>query len=154
MRKGFRHDDGRRRPGWAWLVALGTVAMLAGGASFASAASARAAKKPAKPTMVVKEADRGTFGEILTTKKGATLYYDSEGPCTGGCLGVWPPLLMPKGKTIPGGPKGLTGLGTTPFGSGSLQVTYNSMPLYTFADADPTSTSGNGVAGFFVVPVG
>ena len=44
-----------------------------------------------------------------------TLYIESSGTCTGGCLTIWPPLLMPKGKTKPAGVA--SGLGTTALGT-------------------------------------
>lgn len=133
-------------------MALSTVAVLAGAASFTAVASAQGAR--VKPTKVVKEADRGSFGEILTTEKGLSLYVnDGSTPCTGGCLDIWPPLLLPKGKTKAGGPAGLTGLGTVKFGSNRRQVTYNSQPLYTFDEDSGTSVRGNDDNGFFVAKV-
>lgn len=95
---------------------------------------------------VVQVVDRPPVGKMLATVKGASLYVHPGGPCTGGCLTVWPPLLMPKGKTMPTGAKGL---GTTPDGSkGRLQVTYHDLPLYTFTGDSGTSVNGNGVGGF------
>ena len=82
-------------------------------AQVAPTAQVVASKKP-KPTVVVAETTRPPFGEILTNKKSRTLYVLTAGnTCTGGCLKIWPPLLMPKGKTMPAG---ATGLGTTAFG--------------------------------------
>ena len=130
-----------------------TAATVAGVSGFASGASAEAPHTgtSAKPTAVVKEVTRGSFGEILVTKKGSrALYIDTQPPCTGACLGAWPPLLMPTGKTIPAG---APGLGTTAFGSGQLQVTDDGMPLYTFSSDTKKSVDGNAVAGFFVVRV-
>ena len=144
---GQRHRRVRR--GWTALMAATTVAALVGGSFLDSAASARAHKSP-KPTKVVKEVVRGTFGEILTNKKGHTLYIDTSPPCTGGCLTIWPPLLMPKGKTVPGGVP--SGLGTVSTSSG-LQVTYGGMPLYTFYTDTKTSTNGENVGGFVVAQV-
>jgi predicted lipoprotein with Yx(FWY)xxD motif len=126
-------------------MTVAAAAMTVGGLFLTSTASAQTVGKSMnpKPTKVVKEVVRGSFGEILTNKLGHTLYIQPGGTCTGGCLTVWPPLLMPKGKTVPGGVAG--GLGTVSTGSG-LQVTYNGMPLYTFASDTKTSTSGFVVA--------
>jgi predicted lipoprotein with Yx(FWY)xxD motif len=139
---------GRR---WSGLAAVATVTMV-GGLVLSSTASAQVVgkSKTPKPTKVVKEVVRGTFGEILTNKKGHTLYIQPGGSCTGGCLTIWPPLFMPKGKTVPGGVS--SGLGTVSTGSG-LQVTYNGMPLYTFYTDTKTSTSGENVGGFVVAQV-
>jgi predicted lipoprotein with Yx(FWY)xxD motif len=104
-----------------------------------------------KSAVVVKIAkSRGGFKDVLTTTTGvgATLYTASS--CTGGCLSVWPPLYMPKGKTVPLGPKGLTGLGTIKVGS-HLQVTYKKHKLYTFVSDSGSSVTGNGVGGFKVI---
>jgi predicted lipoprotein with Yx(FWY)xxD motif len=102
-----------------------------------------------KTAVVVKiSASRGGFRKVLTNNAGRTLYTASS--CTESCLGAWPPLFMPKGKTVPQGPKGLSGLGTVKVGS-HLQVTYRRHRLYTFTGDSGTSVSGNGVAGFTVI---
>jgi predicted lipoprotein with Yx(FWY)xxD motif len=126
---------------------LSSVALV-GGLGLATGTMAGAKSTSAK---VAKFSMRKGVGDILVAaKKGATLYVDTAGPCTGSCLTVWPPLLLPSGKTVP---TGAAGLGTTPFGtSGQLQVTDHSMPLYTFENDSGHSVNGNGVAGFMVVP--
>jgi predicted lipoprotein with Yx(FWY)xxD motif len=112
---------------------------------------ARAHAAPAAGSAtVVKTATRGKFGKILTTVGGRSLYKHPNGPCTGSCLSIWPPLLMPAGKTIP---KGIAGLRTVRLASGRLQVTYRHKKLYTFVSDSGTSVNGNGVAGFLVAKV-
>lgn len=138
---------GGRRRRWAAAVAAGGVLSLGLTAALPQAATALPAKMSAK---VVKVANRPSIGEMLVTKKGAALYEDTDGPCTGGCLTVWPPLLMPKGATVP---KGTTGLGTVAFTGGRLQVTYHGMPLYTFESDSGKSVNGNGVGGFVAATV-
>jgi predicted lipoprotein with Yx(FWY)xxD motif len=102
-----------------------------------------------KTAVVVKiSGSRSGFKNVLTNNAGRTLYTASS--CTGACLGAWPPLFMPKGKTVPQGPKGLKGLGTVKLGS-HLQVTYKKHRLYTFTGDSGASVSGNGVAGFTVI---
>jgi predicted lipoprotein with Yx(FWY)xxD motif len=125
---------------------------MTGGLFLTTTASAQvmAKIKTPKATTVVKEKTRGSFGEILTTKKGHTLYIEPSGTCTGGCLTIWPPLLMPTNKTVPGGISSGLGTVSTPAG---LQVTYNGMPLYTFYTDTKTSTSGENVGGFVVAQV-
>lgn len=65
--------------------------------------------------------------------------------CSGGCLATWPALTVPAGTT-PSGGSGVTGkLGTiTRADDGTLQVTYNGLPLYFFHnDAAPGDMNGN-----------
>jgi predicted lipoprotein with Yx(FWY)xxD motif len=140
-----RHSSRRRR--WSALAAGLTVAGFVGGSFFASAASADTGR--AKGTKVVKEVMRSPYGEILTNLKKHALYTETSGTCTGSCLQIWPPLLMPKGKTMPAG---AAGLGTESTSSG-LQVTYNGMLLYTFYTDTKKSVNGNGVGGFVVAQV-
>ena len=52
--------------------------------------------------------------------------------CTGDCLKTWPALTVPAGATPTAG-TGVTGkLGTITRDDGTLQVTYNGLPLYFF----------------------
>ena len=120
-------------------------------AASAAAAPARAIAHAGKSAVVVKiSKSRGGFKNVLTTTKGvgATLYTAKS--CTSGCQGIWPPLFMPKGTTIPTGPKGFTGLGTVKVGN-HLQVTYKKHRLYSYTGDTGSSVSGNGVAGFTVI---
>jgi predicted lipoprotein with Yx(FWY)xxD motif len=67
-----------------------------------------------------------------------------ESACTGGCLETWPALTVDAGATPTGGP-GVTGeLGTiTRADDGTLQVTYNGLPLYFFKnDQAPGDLNG------------
>jgi predicted lipoprotein with Yx(FWY)xxD motif len=130
------------------LLATATVAALVGGAFFSSAASARPDKKH-KAAPVVKEVMRKPYGKILTTAKKLTLYVQQTGTCTGSCLTIWPPLLLPSGETVP---TGAPDLGTVSMSEG-LQVTYNSMPLYTFYTDSKKSVNGEGQGGFVVAQV-
>lgn len=107
------------------------VSAVAAALSFSvpMAAAGAPAMSHFKPTKVmVKIKFVNGFGTILESKKGLALYVDTTPPCTGSCLALWPPLLMPPKKTVP---LGAANLGTTPFGT-SLQVTYKGMPVYTF----------------------
>jgi predicted lipoprotein with Yx(FWY)xxD motif len=134
------------------VLRAGALCAVAAGLSFAASAPAAATTQPRSGRAVVVKisASRGGFKNVLTTTAGvgATLYTAST--CTGGCLSAWPPLLMPKGKTMPEGPRGLTGLGTVKFGS-RLQVTYKHHRLYTYVSDSGSSVNGNGVAGFSVI---
>jgi predicted lipoprotein with Yx(FWY)xxD motif len=139
-----------RRWGTRGACAL-AIATLGAGMSTASAHAVSGTKaKKTKSAVVVQVVDRAPFGEMLATSSGLSLYVDPSGPCTGSCLVIWPPLLMPKGKTTP---LGTTGLGTTKFGH-RLQVTYNGKALYTFYTDTGSEVGGNGVQGFAVAMVG
>jgi predicted lipoprotein with Yx(FWY)xxD motif len=68
-----------------------------------------------------------------------------QSACSGQCLVIWPALTVPAG-TPPSGGDGVTGqLGTiTRADDGSLQVTYNGLPLYFYQkDTAPGDTNGN-----------
>ena len=101
--------------------------------------------------MVVQVVDRAPYGAMLATASGLSLY---TGPtCTGSCLTIWPPLLVPRGKVTP---LGSSGLGTAKVKIGRhkvTQVTYNGAPLYTFYTDTGSSVGGNGLGGFVVVTV-
>lgn len=130
-------------------MALTALAVLATLVGLPAGARAAAAPRSGSAT-VVKVATRGSFGRILTTVGGRTLYKHPNGACTASCLSVWPPLLMPRGKTIP---KGIAGLRTVVLANGRRQVTYRHHRLFTFVNDSGTSVNGNGVAGFLVAKV-
>jgi predicted lipoprotein with Yx(FWY)xxD motif len=128
------------------VAAVGVFALVATLAP-ASAALAHAAKK-SKSAVVVQVVDRAPYGEMLATTTGLSLY--TGPPCTGNCLVIWPPLLMPKGKKTP---LGESGLGTVKVKMGRhkvVQVTYNGEPLYRFYTDTGTAVGGEGVGGFVV----
>lgn len=119
-----------------------------------STASSKAATSTAADAVTT--ATRGSFGNILVTGAGVTLYrYDADRPnmptCTGSCAMAWPPLLLPAGTTSVKAGARLTGVGSVMLSDGQSQVTYNKMPLYTFASDSGTSVNGQGVGGFSVV---
>lgn len=144
----------RRTGGLSWAARVAVAATLVTGSAAATAGIAAAAQAgthtASKAAVVVNEARRTGFGKILVTVNGGmSLYVHPGGACTGPCLSVWPPLLMPKGKTMP---KGATCLGTVAFGH-KHQVTYQKLPLFTFTGDTGHSVSGNGVGGFVVAKV-
>ena len=94
----------------------------------------------------------GAAGTILVDgATGMTLYNftkdtkdSGKSVCTGDCLVTWPALTVAAGETPTGG-DGVTGtLGTiTREDDGSLQVTYNGLPLYFFKnDSAPGDLNG------------
>ena len=128
-------------------VALGAL-VLTGSALGLSAHSSAATVVTTKKT--------SSFGTILATSSGRTLYLDSSDKpghpaCTGGCLSIWPPLKASGTSKASGGAKASL-LGTTKIAKGVTQVTYGGHQLYTFAsDTKSSQTSGEGVNGFYVV---
>ena len=125
------------------IAVAGSLTAVAAEASVAQAAPDHVSK-----THVVKIASRHSFGRILTTVRGRSLYVLPKGSCTGPCLGIWPVLLMPKGRghTMP---TGTPCLGTAKFGN-RFQVTYRHQRLYLFAEDSGSSVNGNGIGGFKV----
>lgn len=100
----------------------------------------------------VNVADGGDIGEILVDSDGNTLYIaDGESGenimCVEACLDAWPPLTVPSGEepTASGGVDGT--LATVEREDGAVQVTYDGLPLYTFAsDSGPGDVSGHGIS--------
>jgi predicted lipoprotein with Yx(FWY)xxD motif len=79
-----------------------------------------------------------------------TLSADTGGmsSCSSACASIWPPVTVAAGVTPAGtGTKGT--LATTTRSDGSLQVTYNGQPVYTFVgDKSAGATTGNGIKSF------
>jgi len=99
----------------------------------------------------------GALGSFLTGKDGLTLYIftpDSANTstCVDGCAQAWPPFTIKAGDTVKGG-DGVTGALTTfTRPDGSLQVAYDGIPLYYYAnDAKAGDTTGQGVGGKWYV---
>jgi predicted lipoprotein with Yx(FWY)xxD motif len=97
----------------------------------------------------------GGIGSVLQAPTGFTLYHlttDVNGKitCTGGCASTWPPLIASSGK-VPAASQDLAGhLATIQRPDGSLQVTFDRMPLYTYSgDSGPGQTNGQGVGGIW-----
>ena len=108
---------------------------------------ANAAPVTGTSVKVVTVVTRAPVGKMLATIKGASLY-TSSASCTASCLTVWPPLVMPVGKTVPTGTKGLATTPITVGGKHHLQVTYRGKALYRFTGDSGTSLNGNGLGTF------
>jgi predicted lipoprotein with Yx(FWY)xxD motif len=101
---------------------------------------------PVTGEATVNVADVGTYGSALVTGDGKPLYVfslDTGGTsaCTGDCTSEWIPLAS-QGTPAAGEGVDATKLGTITRDDGSMQVTYNGHPLYTFVD-----DTGSGDAG-------
>jgi len=127
-----------------WLLPLLLLVPLGVGAAMAATSSARA-------TGTVKVVKSKSFGTILVTAKGRTLYrytIDRKGVnrCSSDatCNKYWPPLLVKAGaKPTAGAGAKAAKLGTIKAKNGMRQVTYAGWPLYTFAgDSAAGQTKG------------
>ena len=132
---------------WPALLAMLVVAVVV-----APAAAARTdATAPA--TRYVDD----VFGPILATHSKKALYYwnveeraGGKVRCTGPCARAWPPLYA-KG-VVPTRVRGIRGtFGTIRRRDGRRQVTFNRLPVYTYAHERPGQVLCDDVDGWFVV---
>jgi len=100
---------------------------------------------------VVRVADFPGAGDVLADGAGYALYVylpDGRGSprCKSVCAKIWPPLLLPSGTTRPRAGPGANPalLGTVRTSDGSLQITYNRWPLYTYHDDSQGRATGQG----------
>lgn len=131
-------------------ICLGTALVAASIAAIAGAAT------PAP----VKKITVQPFGAVLATAKRQALYYwnvekrDFKVHCTGACAKAWPPLLVRSAAVVPKKISGLKGtFGTIRRPDGKLQVTWNRLPVYTYAHEGPGQVLCDNVNGWFVVRV-
>lgn len=94
------------------------------------------------------------YGDVLATQRGRTLYLlrardGAQAACRGGCLSIWPPLLVASSvRRLHAGPGVHGALGLVPR-DGRQQVTFNGYRLYTYAgDSAPKQDEGEGIASF------
>ena len=107
----------------------------------------------AAASATVEATDVGSLGTVLIDGKTKLTVYtfthdvkdSGKSNCSGGCLATWPALTVAAGETPTAG-AGVTGtLGTiTREDDGTLQVTYNGLPLYFFKN-DKAPGDSNGV---------
>jgi predicted lipoprotein with Yx(FWY)xxD motif len=118
-----------------------------------AAAPAAGAPDLATGESSVQVADNQELGQILVTADGMTLYtfaIDEPGVSnctTNACVTFWPPATV---EAQPSAGPGVPGtLSTLTRSDGSMQLTYNGSPLYTFAlDKNPGDAKGEGVNEF------
>lgn len=126
-------------------LAAGTV-LVAGGASAAATTGHRMAAKA-----TVKEWKSSKYGEILENAAGRTLYgltadKKNKSVCTGGCTGVWPPLVDKHAPVAGSGVK-KAWLKTFVRSGTTRQVEYHGHPLYTYSgDSAHGQVNGFGIA--------
>jgi predicted lipoprotein with Yx(FWY)xxD motif len=118
---------------------------IAGAGAGAALAATHASTASTPPTIQVKSSP---WGKILVTSKGYTIYLwakdsKNKSACSGGCLSVWPFVLV-SGKPTAGPGVNAKLLGTIKVKGGN-EVTYNGRPLYTYvSDVKPGVISGEG----------
>jgi len=120
-------------------------------ASVAPASVAPGSVAPSAAAGTVEAKAVGTLGTVLVAgSNGMTVYIftkdvkdSGKSACSGACLTTWPALTVGAGGT-PNAGTGVTGkLGTITRDDGTLQVTYNGLPLYFFAnDKAPGDAAG------------
>lgn len=146
LRSHFLRQSRGIRPLVLALSAALCVAAVAVPASAQTSAGAARAKAPHTRTVAKKARNRALGEFILTNLKGRTLYTLSAEVrgkfiCTGACLSLWHPLVVPKGVT----PVGPTRLGVVKRPDGRRQVTFKGRPLYRFdGDTKAGQTNGEG----------
>ena len=148
-----------------WISLIGStvgVALVAAACSSAAATPTptTAATSPTPATsLTLAETIDPTLGTYLTGQNGMTLYVStSDTPdtsaCTDTCATTWPPLTVATGATITG-PSDATGaFATITRSDGTIQVTYNHLPLYyNSGDSAAGNTTGQGLGStWFVAP--
>lgn len=117
----------------------------------ATSGGAGATTAPAGGGATVNATSVGAAGTILVDgSTGMTLYNfekdvkdSGKSACGSGCISTWPALTVAAGATPKGG-DGVTGtLATITRDDGTLQVTYNGLPLYFFKnDKAPGDLNG------------
>ena len=134
-------------------AAPSTAASVAASAAAPSTAASSGASQAASSGETVEATQVGSIGTVLVAGSNHMTVYtfakdvkdSGTSACTGDCLVKWPALTVPAGTTPTAG-SGITGkLGTiTRPDDGTLQVTYNGLPLYFFQN-DKAPGDANGV---------
>lgn len=126
-------------------------ATTAAGAGQPAPHAAEAAK--AGPEAWVHLAKVPGMGRVLVDPAGRTLYAfspdrRSRPTCSGACASAWPPLAA-MGRPSAGHGASRSLLGMVNDAAGTMQVTYDRWPLYTFVeDTGPGQDHGQGVTAF------
>jgi predicted lipoprotein with Yx(FWY)xxD motif len=124
-----------------------------GGSPAASSETKPASSEGSGAGGTVSAAKVGDLGTVLVTSEGLTLYdfhkdQGGKSACYDACAAAWPPLLT-EGNPQAQGPAERSMLGTTKRKDGTIQVTYNDWPLYTYAgDQTPGEANGNDIDQF------
>jgi predicted lipoprotein with Yx(FWY)xxD motif len=145
-----RESQVARREPVTHTVLLLTLAAMLGVIGFLAATSLA---RSATQTTASVSLSKTKLGMILVNSRRHTLYMfakdrNGKSSCSGSCAKFWPPSLE-RGKPTAGSGVKASLLGTTRRSNGSLQLTYNKHPLYTFAlDKKAGQTNGEGTLAF------
>lgn len=128
-----------------WILPVAALLAIAGvGAAVAATMSGTSGG-------TVKAAQNATFGSLLVTSAGMSLYHytpDKKGTikCTAACAQFWPPLVVKAGaKATAGAGISKSKLSTVKRPDGRTQVTYAGFPLYRYSgDKKPGDVKGQG----------
>ena len=131
------------------------AATMVGALLVSACGSSAATQAPAGPgggagsTVSVKSI--GGSNILVDGASGMTLYIfandtanSGKSACSGGCATTWPPLTVSSGTTPTAGSGAGGKLGTITRDDGTIQVTYNGLPLHHYSgDSAPGDTNGN-----------
>jgi predicted lipoprotein with Yx(FWY)xxD motif len=141
----------------AALAAVLAVLVIAGcGGGGSSSSSPESSGGSGTGGGTIDTAEIGGLGTVLVDAEGMTVYdftvdNGTRSECYGGCEAAWPPVTT-TGKPTAGEGAMASALGTTKRKDGTLQVTYNGHPLYTFTgDEGPGEANGNEAEGTWFV---
>jgi predicted lipoprotein with Yx(FWY)xxD motif len=139
-------------------AALGLLALAGCGSSTYGNGSASGSSSSSGGTAgAVLSTAASPLGEIAVAADGRTVYvFDKDtadagtSACSGACAANWPAVIA---DTAEPAVDGVTGkVGTITRDDGTMQVTLDGMPLYTYAkDSDPGTVTGQGVQGVWWV---
>lgn len=153
-----------RRYGFLIVAALATIGLAgcapggnsSGGTSGGgSPGGTAAATSPGTPGTTPGSADLATastpLGTVVVDAAGMTVYvFDKDtansgtSTCTGACLATWPPVTTSSSTPTANGVTGT--LGTIQVPDGTMQITLQGLPLYTYAgDTAPGDVTGQAV---------
>lgn len=148
------------RPNSRWTLLAGLAAGVALIAGACTSAAATPAAPAAATSITIGTTNNQTLGAYLTGQNGMTLYaLTKDAPdsstCSGSCATTWPPLAVASGAAITGPSGAMGAFATITRSDGTVQVTYNHMPLYYYSgDSAAGDTTGQGKEGtWFVAPL-
>jgi predicted lipoprotein with Yx(FWY)xxD motif len=143
------------KAGWITIIVV-IVIIAAGGVYWFSTQNTSVPSSPSQATTTILLGSNTQFPSYLMAANGMALYTfksDASGVsnCAGSCAVIWPPYTVVSASGLSVGANITGTIGTITRSDGTLQVTYNGMPLYFFAqDASAQDVTGNGQNGFSV----
>jgi predicted lipoprotein with Yx(FWY)xxD motif len=141
-----------RWPRRSLLAAAGIGILALAGCGSGSSNSPSSQSDPAgSGTTTVQTRTVAGHPDVLTDSNGRTLYTSDQETgakalcISSACNAIWLPLTVPAGQGPTGPAQTATDLSTLMRPDGTTQVTFKSMPLYTFSfDHSPGQTGGDG----------